>query len=235
MRPFCSLGLCWRTRLSLAERSLRPRPAVHVSGESAGHWQRIYQTKAPTQLSWYESVPQRSLDLIRATGVSLTAPIIDVGGGDSQLVDHLLAAGYTDVTVLDIASAALARTRTRLGPAAARVEWIAADVATFQPERRYTLWHDRAVFHFLTSLSERARYVTVLEAALARQGHLILATFGPQGLSRCSGLPVQRYSKEGLTTQLGFRFQLRRSEIESHRTPTGHQQQFLWSWWQASA
>jgi trans-aconitate methyltransferase len=120
------------------------------------------------------------LDPIQATGVSLTAPIIDVGGGDSQLVDHLLAAGHTDVTVLDIASAALARTRTRLGPAAARVEWIAADVATFRPERRYALWHDRAVFHFLTSPSERARYLTVLEAALVPQGHLILATFGPK-------------------------------------------------------
>jgi SAM-dependent methyltransferase len=205
-----------------------------MSGESAGHWQRIYQTKAPTELSWYESVPQRSLDLIQATGVPLTAPIIDIGGGDAQLVDHLLAAGYTDVTVLDIASAALARTRGRLGPAAARVEWIAADVATFLPKRRYALWHDRAVFHFLTSLSEQGRYLTVLEAGLARQGHLILATFGPLGPSHCSGLPVQRYSKEELSSLLGFRFQLRRCESETHLTPTGQEQQFLWSWWQAS-
>ena len=206
---------------------------MDMSGGSAGHWQRIYQTKSPTELSWYEAVPQRSFDLIQATGVTLAAPILDVGGGASQLVDHLLAAGYTDISVLDIAPAALEEARARLGPAAERVEWIAADVTTFQPRRRYVLWHDRAVLHFLLAPSERAQYLTVLGTALARQGHLILAIFGPQGPPRCSGLPVQRYSEKDLGALLGSHFKLRRSEMENHRTPAGHLQQFLWSWWQA--
>ena len=167
-------------------------------------------------------------------GLPLSAPILDVGGGASQLVDHLLAAGHTDVSVLDIAPAALAQAQARLGSAAARVQWIVGDVTTFKPQRHYALWHDRAVLHFLTTRSDLAQYLTVLTAALASRGHLILATFGSQGPNRCSGLPVQRYSKEEVSALLGFRFQLRRCAIENHHTPTG-QQQFLWSWWQASA
>jgi SAM-dependent methyltransferase len=206
-----------------------------VSSESAGFWQRLYQTKSATDVSWYEPVPQASLDLIRATGLPLSAPIIDVGGGDSRLVDHLLDAGYSDVTVLDIAPAALERARARLGTEAARVDWITADVTTFRPQRRYALWHDRAAFHFLVTPSRREQYLSVLRAALVPKGHLILATFGPQGPTRCSGLPVQRYSEEDLAFLLGPGFQVRRHRLENHHTPTGREQQFLWSWWQATA
>jgi SAM-dependent methyltransferase len=206
-----------------------------VSSESAGHWQRIYQTRSATELSWYEPVPQASLDQIQATGLPVSAPIIDVGSGDSQLVDHLLGSGYSDVTALDIAPAALERARARLGAAAARVDWIAADVTDFRPRRRYALWHDRAVFHFLVTPAERQKYLSVLSAALESKGHLILATFGPQGPTRCSGLAIQRYSEDDLSVLLGPSFQLRRHGLETHRTPTGRYQEFLWSWWQATA
>jgi SAM-dependent methyltransferase len=202
--------------------------------ESAGHWERIYRTKSPTEVSWYEPAPEISLALIGATGVGCTAPIIDVGAGASQLVDHLVADGYRDVTVLDIAPAALALARARLGPTAAQVVWVVSDVTAFQPERRYHLWHDRAAFHFLMTGEERARYLRVVEAALAPGGHLVLATFGPEGPRRCSGLPVQRYSTEDLGVLLGPGFRLRRSELQDHPTPAGQSQQFLWSWWQAT-
>jgi trans-aconitate methyltransferase len=203
-----------------------------VSGGSAGHWETIYRTRSPDELSWYQAVPRRSLELIQATGVALTASILDVGGGASPLVDHLLAGGYTDVSVLDIAPAALEQAKTRLGPAATRVQWIAADVTDFHPERRYALWHDRGVFHFLVTLSEQARYLAVLRSALAPAGHLVLAMFGPQGPERCSGLPVQRYSREDLSGLLGSHFRLRRAELDNHLTPRGQHQEFLWSWWQ---
>jgi hypothetical protein len=160
-----------------------------VNATSARHWERIYQARSATEMSWYEPVPQASLDL----------------------------------------------TRARVGPAAARVEWIAADVTTFRPQRRYALWHDRAVFHFLVTATQREQYLSVLTVALAPKGHLILATFGPQGPTRCSGLPVRRYSADELGVLLGPSFQLRRHGLENHRTPTGRDQQFLWSWWQGTA
>jgi SAM-dependent methyltransferase len=203
-----------------------------MSGGSAGHWETIYRTRSPDELSWYQAVPRRSLELIQATGVALTAPILDVGGGASRLVDHLLAGGYTDVSVLDIAPAALEQAKTRLGPIATRVHWITCDVTLFQPERRYELWHDRAVFHFLVTPSEQARYLAVLRSALAPGAHLLLAMFGPGGPERCSGLPVQRYSQEDLRGLLSSDFRLRRAELDDHLTPTGQHQEFLWSWWQ---
>jgi SAM-dependent methyltransferase len=206
-----------------------------VDATSAGHWERIYQARSATEMSWYEPVPQASLNLIRATTLPVSAPIIDVGGGDSQLVDRLLGIGYSDVTVLDIASAALERARARVGPAAAPVEWITADITMFRPQRRYALWHDRGVFHFLVTPAEREQYLSVLTLALAPNGHLILATFGPQGPTQCSGLPVRRYSEADLGVLLGPGFQLRRHSLEDHLTPTGQHQQFLWSWWQAAA
>lgn len=203
-----------------------------MSGESAGHWRRVYQTKSPDEVSWYQQVPERSLELIRATGIALDDPILDVGGGASTLVDHLQAGGYTDISVLDLAPAALEQAQARLGAAAARVNWIASEVTAFRPKRRYALWHDRAVFHFLVTPSEQSRYLAVLKAALTPTGHLVLATFGPRGPERCSGLPVQRYSQEQLTDLLGSDFQLRRCALDDHLTPTGREQEFLWSWWQ---
>jgi len=199
--------------------------------DPADHWQRMYETRSATDVSWYQPVPERSLELIQATGVPREAPILDVGGGASRLVDHLLAAGYTDVSVLDLAPAALGQARARLGPLAERVTWIVADITTFAAGRRYTLWHDRAVLHFLLRTEEQGRYLTALRRGLTQRGHVVLATFGPRGPERCSGLPVRRYSVEALKALLGPGFQLRRGEVEQHRTPAGGTQEFLYTWW----
>lgn len=200
---------------------------------SEGHWDRLYRVQDAATLSWYESQPWQSLQSIQQTGVPSDAPILDVGGGASVLVDALLRGGYTDVTVLDVAPTALARARERLGAAAERASWIAKDVTTFRPTRRYAVWHDRAVLHFLLGREEQDRYVAALRSALASEGHVILATFGPDGPTRCSGLPVRRYSAEMVSTLLGPGFELRDRVLADHRTPAGKVQQFLHTRWQA--
>jgi SAM-dependent methyltransferase len=177
-------------------------------------------------VSWYEAHPQRSLDLIRAAGISISAAIIDVGAGASSLVDALLAAGYRDVTVLDISAEALQKVRQRLGANPA-LTLLQQDVTTFQPLRAYGLWHDRAVFHFLVLPEDRARYVDVLRRAVAPGGHVIISTFGPSGPDRCSGLPVARYDAPALAAVLGREFSLADSALSVHRTPWGSEQQFL--------
>ena len=198
------------------------------------HWQRVYSDKEPTEVSWYQPVPEKSLELIQATGISKTESILDAGGGASKLVDHLLREGYTDISVLDISGNALDRTRARLGESADAVDWIEADATLFQPLRRYALWHDRAVFHFLTEVADRDNYIDVVSRALRPGGSFILATFGPEGPLRCSGLRIQRYSIEQLQDLLGARFDLGGYELEDHVTPMGSTQQFLYSWWRAS-
>jgi len=205
-----------------------------MTEDRSRHWEELYRKEDAGALSWFEEVPRHSLDLIRATGLPHEAPILDVGGGSSHLVDHLLSDGYSDLSVLDIAPEALAQGRARLGRVADRVDWIAADVTRFEPRRRYALWHDRAAFHFLITPEDARQYVRVLVAALARGGHVILATFGPEGPTRCSGLPVHRYSAEELCDALGSAFQLKRTDLVEHRTPAGRSQQFLFGWWQGS-
>jgi SAM-dependent methyltransferase len=202
-----------------------------MPGDLKSHWTQVYRRAAPHEVSWFEAVPERSLELILATGVAKDAPILDVGGGASTLVDHLLREGFKDLTVLDLAAPALAAARARLGPAAARVEWIEADATAFRPPRPYALWHDRAVFHFLTDPAERERYLEVLRAALTPGGHAVLATFGPKGPTRCSGLEVERYSADRLCGLLGLGFRLERSLLADHVTPAGVRQQFLYGWW----
>lgn len=197
------------------------------------HWQQVYKEKEPTEVSWYQPVPEKSLELIRATGLPKNAPILDAGGGASRLVDHLLRDGYTDISVLDISANALDRTRFRLGEFADAVNWIEADATLFQPVRRYALWHDRAVFHFLTEVEDRDDYIDVVTRALSPGGAFVLATFGPEGPLRCSGLDIQRYGIEQLQDLLGSRFHLGGDELEGHVTPTGSTQQFLYSWWRA--
>lgn len=199
------------------------------------HWQAVYETKAPTDVSWYESVPRRSLEFIQATELPAEAALLDVGGGASTLVDHLLSAGFGDLTVLDVAPAALERSRARLGAAGDQVRWIVADVTRWQPPRRYDLWHDRAVLHFLVDAGPRDLYLDTLRTALAPDGYLVMATFGPQGPTRCSGLDVQRYSADQVSALLGPAFRLIESAIETHVTPRGDEQQFLYGLWRAAA
>lgn len=196
---------------------------------SEAHWERIYRTSDSTRVSWYQPVARVSLDLIRRVASDLDASIIDVGGGASTLVDGLLAEGYGDVTVLDVAPSALAIARERLGSAAARVTWLAADVLTAPlPPSRYALWHDRAVFHFLTDEQDRARYVGQARRAVRPGGHVIVASFGLDGPSQCSGLDVARYSSEGMHAEFGTDFRLLDSVREEHQTPAGVIQAFLY-------
>lgn len=190
------------------------------------HWDTVYGTKPVTDVSWYEPVPAKSLELVRASGIRLDEPIIDVGGGASFLVEELLSRGYRDLTVLDISSEVLQGLRKRLATRADAVTLLNLDVTAFRPEKRYALWHDRAVFHFLVNATDRARYVDALRRALGPKGHLIIATFGPEGPERCSGLDVVRYDAAGLAALLGPDFKLMESSLETHHTPRGASQQF---------
>ena len=197
------------------------------------HWEMVYQRRTPADVSWYQENPSRSRELIRRTGVGRTAPIIDVGGGASRLVDYLLADGFGDLTVLDVSATALQRARERLGPVVDQVTWIETDITTFVPPRRFQVWHDRAVLHFLTEAEDRQRYVAALRAGLALRGHVLIATFGLDGPDRCSGLPVQCYTAATLAAELGAGFALMGAEREPHVTPTGMMQQFQYCWFRA--
>jgi len=190
------------------------------------HWNRVYQTRATESVSWYQQHPDLSLELIAASGVRREAGIIDVGGGASFLVDHLLKLGYTNLAVLDISGAALSIGRSRLGVRAASVEWFEADVTCFEPSHRYALWHDRAVFHFLTDAGDRSRYVATLRKALQPGGTVIIAAFAPDGPPKCSGLDVVRYNEYSIAAELGDKFQLREIRRETHVTPGKAEQRF---------
>lgn len=192
------------------------------------HWSSVYKAKASTQMSWYQANPARSLSMIRAAGIALDARIIDVGGGASTLPDHLLAAGYSSITVLDISSDALDQSRLRLGPAARGITWLTCDVLAWEPPTRYALWHDRAVFHFLTDPSDRSAYLSVMRNALQPGGTVVLATFALDGPERCSGLVVQRYSPATLAAELGRDFRLVETATEHHATPSGTIQKFTY-------
>ena len=205
-----------------------------VGTERRAHWERIYQQKQPNEVSWYQSDPTLSVTLVEAAGVLPDDPIIDVGGGASLLVDRLLERGFRDLTVLDIADTALAHVRLRLG-AASGIALIRADVTQFASPRKYALWHDRAVFHFLTDPIDRRAYVAALTVALRPRAHVIIATFALDGPSRCSGLDVARYDPEGLASQLGSGFQLLRVEQEQHITPAKRVQHFQYCLFRADA
>lgn len=193
------------------------------------HWGRIYRTSSPTAVSWYQPEARLSLELIRRVAPDLDAPILDVGGGASTLVDGLLGAGYGDITVLDLARAALARAQERLGSRAAQAKWIVADVLNAPlPAASCAVWHDRAVFHFLTAARDRGRYVAQVARVVRPGAHVIVATFGPDGPKRCSGLEVMRYSSEGLHAEFGAAFRLLDSAREDHQTPNGTVQAFVY-------
>jgi 2-polyprenyl-3-methyl-5-hydroxy-6-metoxy-1,4-benzoquinol methylase len=193
------------------------------------HWDHVYETKAPTQVSWYQEHARLSLQLIQRTGVPPTARVIDVGGGASTLVDGLVAAGFQHITVLDISSASLQLACQRLGAAAAGVTWIEADVTEAAlPGHAYDLWHDRAVFHFLTRPADRQRYASAVRHAVRPGGHIIIATFALDGPDRCSGLETMRYSPATLHEEFGDGFTLADHAREIHRTPFGTDQSFLY-------
>lgn len=197
---------------------------------SKKHWDLVHETKPADSVSWFQEYAELSLQLIRQTGSALTAPIIDVGGGASTLVDDLLALGYSNLTVLDISSTALQVAQARLGNEHSRnVQWMAADITEAGlPVHAYEVWHDRAVFHFLATPEERQQYVQALFNALRPGGHAIIATFAEDGPTRCSGLSAMRYRPEQLQAELGKSFALVRHRKEAHKTPSGSLQQFVY-------
>lgn len=199
-----------------------------MSYDRKNHWEDVYTKKTPKEVSWYQIEPSVSLELIKATGINQTSKIIDVGGGASVLVDKLLEKGFQDLTVLDISSKPLQLAKERLGKLAAQVSWIEADVTEFDPPQKYDLWHDRAVFHFLTDPNDRKKYVQNMEKALNSGGHVIIATFAIDGPLKCSGLDVERYSDEKLKNELGGSFELMKSIKEAHVTPWGSKQNFIY-------
>ena len=196
---------------------------------SKTHWETVYQTKAANEVSWYRAHLDKSLSLIERAAPDLNATIIDIGGGEATLVDDLIERGYQHLNVLDISQAAIDTTKQRLGTVADRVNWLVADIVTADlPSQQYDLWHDRAVFHFLTLLAQRAAYVRQVLDAVKPGGHVIIATFGLDGPEKCSGLEIVRYDSESLQAELGDRFQLLETSIELHQTPFNTTQQFLY-------
>jgi len=197
--------------------------------QSKAHWENIYQTKDATQVSWFQQHPELSFQFIEHTGGGKAGQIIDVGGGASTLVDDLLANGYQNITVLDISAAALRVAQQRLGSRAAAVTWLEADITQVNlPYRFYDVWHDRAVFHFLTRAEDRARYVEAVQHSVKAGGHVIVATFGLDGPLRCSGLEVVRYSPDSLHDEFGNDFALVDTTNEFHHTPFGTEQKFIY-------
>ncbi|MBI3743990.1 MAG: class I SAM-dependent methyltransferase [Chloroflexi bacterium] len=204
------------------------REGIKRALDLRAHWNEIYSKKQPTEVSWYEPRPAPSLDLIHQANIAKSDPIIDVGAGSSTLIDSLLAEGYTSLTALDISCVALQTVKDRLGPKGADVRWVEADVTEFVPGQTFSLWHDRAVFHFLVRPIDRMKYREVLTGSLAPGGHAVIATFALDGPAQCSGLPVARYDALGLSTELGPSFELITSLPHTHLTPWNAGQSFLY-------
>ena len=196
--------------------------------ETKQHWENVYRNKSPLEVSWYQQEPVLSLLLIANTQLLPDARIIDVGGGSSTLVDELCDEAYTDISVLDISGSALAHTKKRLADKADKVHWYETDVTCFKPPHRFALWHDRAVFHFLTNRADRESYINVLKQALEPRGHLIIMTFAIDGPRKCSGLDIVQYDADKLTAELGPGFKLVESGHQIHHTPAGKQQKFAY-------
>ncbi|MEH6456478.1 MAG: class I SAM-dependent methyltransferase [Cocleimonas sp.] len=204
--------------------------------ESKNHWEKVYTSKSDTEVSWFQEHAHLSLKFIRDANIPKSASIIDVGGGASTLVDDLLANGYQHVTLLDLSGAAMATTKARIGADAADVKWLEADILTEKlPTHAYDVWHDRAVFHFLTTEDERHAYVQKVLKSVKPGGLVIIATFAEDGPTQCSGLPVMRYSANELHSEFGEPFELLGHEKESHHTPDGNEQKFVYCFCRKSA
>lgn len=191
------------------------------------HWENIYQTKQLTEVSWYQPTPETSLDMIQQTGILKDAKIIDIGGGDSFLADHLLDLGYEDISVLDISEAAIERAKKRLGERAKLVKWIVSDITRFNPSEKYDCWHDRAAFHFLTDENEIKQYVKTVSECISKGGDLIIGTFSDKGPEKCSGIPIKQYTENSLEKQFSGSFQKIDCNTIDHQTPFNTTQNFI--------
>ncbi|WP_119081211.1 class I SAM-dependent methyltransferase [Chitinophaga alhagiae] len=191
------------------------------------HWETVYATKRPDEVSWTQDVPQTSLDFIRSFNLPKTASIIDVGGGDSKLADFLLNEGFENITVLDISAVALDRVKARLGERASRIRWVVQDVTAFEPAAAFDLWHDRATFHFLTTEEQISKYLDTITRNVKKGGHAVIGTFSTSGPEKCSGLPIQQYNEETLGQRLQAGFEKIKCITEDHTTPFHTTQNFL--------
>ena len=195
------------------------------STNKKNHWEAVYENKRPDQLSWTQEVPTTSLDFIASVGAIKTAKIIDIGGGDSKLVDCLLAQGFENITVLDISEKALDKAKFRLGANAEKVNWVVADITDYAPDSPFDIWHDRATFHFLTTTEQVSRYLATARQSIS--GFMTIGTFSTLGPTTCSGLPIKQYSEEFLTASLKNGFAKIRCVLEDHQTPFNTTQNFL--------
>lgn len=196
-----------------------------MNTENKNHWETVYETKNPDQVSWTQDVPKTSLDFINSFGLSKTAKIIDIGGGDSKLVDFLLDEGFENITVLDISEKALEKSQKRLGDKAKKVNWVVSDITEFVPTTTYDVWHDRAAFHFLTTDEQIEKYMTTARNCVSK--FMTIGTFSENGPTKCSGLEIRQYSEEKLTTELNNGFDKIRCITEDHTTPFNTIQNFL--------
>lgn len=195
------------------------------SSDNKNHWENVYETKNPDQVSWTQKKPQTSLDFINSFGLGKEAKIIDIGGGDSNLVDFLLEEGYENITVLDISAKALEKAKQRLGDKADKIKWIATDITAFQPTETYDIWHDRAAFHFLTTPEQVSKYIDIAKKNIT--GYLVLGTFSKNGPTKCSGLDIQQYDEESLSENLKKDFEKIQCITEDHTTPFETTQNFI--------
>ncbi len=196
-----------------------------ISSDNKSHWENVYETKNPDQVSWTQKKPQTSLDFITSSGLGKDASIIDIGGGDSNLVDFLLEEGYKNITVLDISAKALEKAKERLGDAANKVKWIATDITAFEPAETYDIWHDRAAFHFLTTQEQVSKYIDIAEKNVNH--FMIIGTFSKNGPTRCSGLDIQQYDEESLSERFEAGFKKVKCITEDHITPFETVQNFV--------
>ena len=197
-----------------------------MESDRKNHWESVYETKDAHQVSWTQETPKTSLDFIRSLGIEKDASIIDVGGGDSKLVDYLVEAGYKNITVLDISAKALEKAKKRLGKKAASINWVVSDITQFEPKSPYDVWHDRATFHFLTEQGQINNYIETVRKFVV--GHLIIGTFSDNGPNKCSGLDIRQYTEKTLMSQLESDFDKIKCIREDHITPFDTKQNFLY-------
>ncbi len=207
---------------------MAPDPSLDQFDAAKQHWERVYETKRPHEVSWYQPEPDISLVLIEELALARDAAIVDVGGGASSLAARLLGLGFADITVVDISARAIESARANLGTDATRVRWLEQDVLAWSPERRYALWHDRAVFHFILDPADQRRYADLLRSALIPGGKAIIGTFAADGPTTCSGLPVARYDADRLTAVFGTGYTTLATRREEHHTPGNSIQPFTW-------
>lgn len=189
------------------------------------HWENVYETKQPNEVSWTQEIPTTSLQFIDSFGIDKNAAIIDIGGGDSRLVDYLLDKGFVNISVLDISSKSLEKAKHRLGSKAEKVNWIVSDITEFSPSRKYDVWHDRATFHFLTTSEQINKYMTIARSSIS--GYMTIGTFSVNGPEKCSGLPIKQYDEETLSNELNDGFEKIKCITEEHITPFNTTQDFL--------